>query len=136
MSAPLSHPMIPMLRTIGRRASARVRLCIPAQVLLLQGLENCLLDDLSQAGARVTIAARPPGIGAGVVLTAKGLDAFGTVIWAHGARFGLAFEELLPLSDVVNARHFAHAHAEYEAAQNARNASLFGPGSPWLQQQG
>ncbi len=135
MSAPLSHPIIPMPRTIGRRAAARVRLCIPAQVMLLQGLENCLLDDLSQAGARVTIAARLPGIGAGVVLKAKGLDAFGTVIWAQGARFGLAFEELLPLPDVVNARHFADAHAEYQAAQHARNARLFVQGAPRLRRQ-
>ncbi|MEI6642620.1 MAG: PilZ domain-containing protein [Novosphingobium sp.] len=104
----------------GRRAMPRVRLCIPAQVLLLQGLQNCQLDDLSQTGASVTLAARMPEPGAGVVLKAKGLDIFGTVVWSEGARFGIAFEEPLPLHDVVNVRHFADSWAEHEAARQRR----------------
>ena len=136
MSALSSQPIIPMPRITGRRATPRVRLYIPAQALLLQGLENCLLDDLSQSGARVTLAGRLPSVGAGVVLTAKGLDVFGSVIWSQGARFGIAFEEPLSLPEVVSARHFADAYAEHETALQRRNAQVFVQGRPGLRRSG
>ena len=99
---------------------------------LLNGLENCLLDDLSQTGARVTLAGRIPQPGSGVVLKAKGLDVFGTVVWAEGARFGILFDERLPLHDVVNVRHLADAWVEHEAGQARRNARIFVQGRPRL----
>lgn len=132
MSPPPSQPIIPMPRITGRRALPRVRLYIPAKALLLHGQENCLLDDLSQAGARVTIAARLPSVGAGVVLKANGLDVFGNVVWAQGARFGIVFEEPLPLHEVVNVRHFADAHADHERALLRRTARNFVQGRPPL----
>lgn len=135
MSALLSKQIVPMPHMTGRRAMPRVRLYIPAQVLLLQGLEKCLLDDLSQSGARVTMAGRVPMPGAGVVLKAKGLDVFGTVVWSQGARFGIAFEEPLPLHDVVNVRHFADGFQQYETAQHRRNARNFVQGPPRLRRQ-
>ena len=108
----------------------RVRLGIPAKVQLLHGLENCLLDDLSQTGARVTLAGSLPGPGAGVVVKAAGLDVFGNVVWSNGARFGIVFEEPLPLHHVVNVRHLADSYAEHEAAQMRRNARMFVQGGP------
>lgn len=114
-----------MPRITGRRTASRVRLCIPATVLLLNGLENCLLDDLSQSGARVTIASKPPSVGAGVVLRTNELEAFGTVVWSQGARFGFEFEEPLQLHEVVNVRHYADTYAEQMAAQVRRNARNF-----------
>ncbi|WP_292931468.1 PilZ domain-containing protein [Novosphingobium sp. PASSN1] len=114
----------------------RVRLCIPAKVQMLHGLENTLLDDLSQTGARVTLAGRLPGAGAGVVVKAAGLDVFGNVVWAKGARFGIVFEEPLPLHDVVNVRHLADAYAEHEAEQMRRNARMFVQGGPRLRRPG
>lgn len=125
MSPMPSQPIVPKPRITGRRATPRVRLYIPATVLLLQGKENCLLDDLSQTGARVTLAGRLPGVGAGLVLTTTGLDVFGSVVWAHGSRFGMRFEEPLPLHDVVSMRHYADAHADYEQALLRRNARTF-----------
>ncbi len=121
MSAPSFQSIVPMPRITGRRASPRVRLYIPATVLLLHGRENCLLDDLSQNGARVTLAGRIPGVGAGVVLCATGLDVFGSVVWSQGARFGIQFEEPLPLHEVVNVRHHADARARQEAANTLRH---------------
>lgn len=132
MSAYSSQPIIPMPRITGRRATPRVRLFIPATVLLLHGKEKCLLDDLSQAGARVTLASKLPALGAGVVLEAAGLDVFGTVVWSHGARFGIEFEEPLALHDVVNVRHFADAYAIHELAQARRHARQFVQGRPGL----
>ena len=136
MSAPTALPLFPGAHLTGRRALPRLRLGIPAQVLLLKGLDNCLLDDLSQSGARVTLAGWPPSVGAGVVLTAQGLDVFGSVIWARDGRFGIAFEEPLPLHTVVNLRHFADAYAEHEAEQARRNARMFVQGRPRLRRFG
>jgi hypothetical protein len=132
MSALPNMPLPARPRITGRRAMPRVRLYIPAQVMLLNGMQNCLLDDLSQTGARVTLAGRMPQPGSGVVLKAKGLDVFGTVVWSEGARFGILFDEPLPLHDVVNVRHFADAWTEHEAAQARRNARMFVQGRPRL----
>lgn len=114
----------------------RVRLGIPAKVQLLHGLENCLLDDLSQTGARVTLAGSLPRPGAGVVVKAAGLDVFGNVVWSHGARFGIVFEEPLPLHDVVNVRHIADSFGEHEASQMRRNARLFVQGGARMRRPG
>ena len=132
MNASSALPVFPGTRLTGRRAMPRLRLYMPAKVQMLHGIENCLLDDLSQTGARVTLAARLPATGVGVVLKAKGLDVFGSVVWSHGSRFGIVFEEPLPLHDVVNVRHIADAFAENEAAQMRRNARNFvqGGGPP------
>ena len=132
MTAPRSKPTIPISRITGRRTKARVRLCIPAQVLLIQGLEKCMLDDLSQSGARVTMAAKLPPPGAGVILRAKGLEVFGNVVWSQGARFGILFEGRLPLRDVVSLRNFADAYVDHERAIQLRNARNFVQGSPRL----
>ncbi len=110
----------------------RVRLYIPAKVLLLQGHTNCLLDDLSQTGARVTIAAKLPMPGAGVVLTTQGLDVFGSVVWSQGACFGIVFEEPLPLHDVVGVRHLADARGDHDRAQTRRQERGFPQGRPGL----
>ncbi|WP_421849035.1 PilZ domain-containing protein [Novosphingobium sp.] len=121
MNAQSRKPTIPTPQITGRRSKPRVRLHIPAHVILLQGLVSCQLDDLSQAGARVTIAGKLPGFGAGVVLQTNRLDVFGTVVWSQGACFGIAFEEPLPLHEVVNERHFADANAGHEAAPYRRS---------------
>ncbi len=127
------QPNTPMPRITGRRATPRVRLYIPAQVMLLEGLRNCLLDDMSQAGARVTIAAKLPAIGAGVVVRSTGVEVFGNVVWSLGARFGIVFEEPLALHEVVALRHFADDHADEEMRLQRRNARNFVQGRPRLQ---
>ena len=132
MSAPASRSIIPLPRITGRRATPRVRLYVPAKVQLLSRQENCLLDDLSQVGARVTIAAKLPSCGASVVLTSKGLDVFGTVIWSLGARFAILFEEPLPLDQVIRVRHLADAGSEHEITLKRRSARLILQGRSWL----
>lgn len=135
MTATSALPLFPGSRLTGRRAMPRLRLAMPAKVQLMHGMENCVLDDLSQTGARVTLAGRLPGPGAGVVLKATGLDVFGTVVWSEGSRFGIKFEEPLPLHDVVNVRHIADAYFEHDAAQARRDARNFVQGTPRLRRQ-
>lgn len=126
----MNPPQTPGLT--GRRAVSRVRLFVPADVVLLQGQERCLLDDLSQHGARITVRGHLPRPGSGVVLQVQALDAFGTVIWAMGQRFGLQFDEVLPLPSVIAIRHFADAYVDEEKMLNAQNARIFGQGRPAL----
>ena len=132
MSALPPFAMQPKPKITGRRALSRARLFVPAKVMLLQGLENCVLDDLSQSGARITLAGHMPRRGSGAVLQIQQFEAFGTIIWAVGKRFGMEFEDILPLPQVVAIRHFADAYTEFEARQAERNARNFVQGRPPL----
>jgi len=104
-------------RRAGRRAASRVRLRIPATIILLSGKYACQLDDLSQTGARLTIDPPPPPHASGV-LVINGLEAFGEVVWSSMGRAGMAFDEPMPLEQVIAVRHYADSFAEHE--QNAR----------------
>jgi hypothetical protein len=130
MSALPPDSMSPKPRITGRRAASRVRLFIPAKVMLLQGLEKCTLDDLSQTGARITLPDHMPRTGSGALLMIEKFEFFGTVIWVSGKRFGLEFEEALPLPQVVMIRHFADDFAQHEQANSRSNARSFVQGRP------
>ena len=104
----------------GRRAAPRVRLFVPADIILLRGTEACVLEDLSQHGARVKLATPSPRPGAGVVLQVHSLDVFGTVVWEHGQRFGLVFDEIVPIPQVVTIRQFGDDYTENQASYEAR----------------
>jgi len=121
-----TFPLVARLRrTHGRRTFPRVHLHVPARVLLLAGPRDCLLDDLSQAGARLILTGLIPGPGAGVVLTSNGLDAFGTVVWTQESLVGIAFEESLPLQHVVKMRHFAEDFSAHKVRAERRHAREF-----------
>lgn len=76
----------------GRRAAARLRVSIPARLILLDGSYICPLEDISQTGARVRCAATiAPG--ATGILQCMGLDVLCSIIRNEDGRFGLHFEE-------------------------------------------
>lgn len=104
----------------GRRTASRVRLYVPAEVILLSGLKACWLEDISQYGARVTLTTPLPRPGAGIVLQVDSLDVFGTVVWAEGQRVGLVFDEVVPFPQVVMIRQFGDAYAEHQESYEAR----------------
>ena len=108
----------------GRRAEARVRLGIPATLILLDGHHRCRLDDLSCTGARVSLA-RAPSPGASGVLVVDGVEAFGMVVWSSADRCGFSFEDRVPTDNVVRLRHFADNFAENERKVLERNAREF-----------
>lgn len=117
-SSAQAHPL-------GRRHAARVRLGIPAKIILLSGTYSCRLDDLSQTGARVAIAASQPSPGMSAILTVNGLEVLGTIKWGRAQRYGLQFDEPLPLQQVIAIRHFSDSYTRYEAEQFQRNAREF-----------
>ncbi len=66
------------------------------------------------------------------MLQINDIDVFGTVVWSGGQRFGLQFEEAVPLPQVVGIRHYADSYAENEEMVNRRNARNFVHGRPHL----
>lgn len=102
---PLPHTPVPVPgQPAGRRASARVRLGLPARLELLTGTFTCRLDDISQSGAKIAMAANLPPVGASAVLMINGIEGFGEVVWQRGQFLGMQFDEPLPLASVVALR--------------------------------
>ena len=109
----------------GRRQAARVRLALPAKVILITGHKPCLLDDLSQTGAKITVDQTPPPLGDDAVLMVNGVEAFGTVVWRRGNSFGLCFETAMPIDDVVRLRGCHDHFKTLEEQQQLRQAREF-----------
>lgn len=101
-----------------RRADARVRLHIPARLILLTGTQQCFLEDLSVTGAALIPQDKLPAEGASAILQCEHVEAFGMVRWARHGRVGLMFDEKLPLAQVVSLRHIADS---FEANERERN---------------
>lgn len=91
----------PLVR--GQRGHARVRIGVPARLVTMNGTSSCVLIDVSQSGARVC-AAEPPRVGATVIVERISPELFGTVEWQRGDKFGVRFDTMLTLDDVVQLR--------------------------------
>lgn len=113
----------------GRRESARVRLHIPARLILLTGVQQCMLEDLSVSGAAVIPQDSLPAVGASGILQCSGVEVFGTVQWSRYGRCGIMFDERLPLASVVSLRHVADAFADTERERFRESARAWVQGS-------
>lgn len=107
---PSSPPSGKRPAVTGRRAAARLRLGVDAQLVTLAGSERCELVDLSLGGARVALAREPDGLlgeGEGALIRVAGLEAFGEILrcGSHGLAF--AFDEPLESEDVLAMRDHA-----------------------------
>ena len=69
--------------TPHRRGDARVRLHIPARLILLSGVQQCMLEDLSVTGAALIPKDALPQVGASGILQCENIEAFGTIQWAR-----------------------------------------------------
>lgn len=98
----------------GRRANARLRLNVPATLILVKGTIRCLLDDLSRTGAAITPQGSLPCPGTSAVLRCQHIDVFANVVWTRFGRCGLHFDEKLPMDDVIALRRFADDIESYE----------------------
>lgn len=79
-----------------RRGAARLRVSIPAELVLLERNCACSLADISLTGARVACDA-PPRSGATAILKCAPLEVLCTVIRVQGKAVGLRFEEEVDL---------------------------------------
>lgn len=106
---------------VGRRAAARLRLHVPAELVLTDGRERCLLDDISTTGARLTIA-RELVPASWAVLQCGGVEAFGEVMWSRRGHCGLRFESPLDRRIVLAMRGIRDRLAEAEIEERRRIA--------------
>lgn len=98
----------PML--IGRRASARLRVAIPARLVSIYSTQNCILLDISRNGARLALANPVAEHQSGVVEVAR-LELFGAIVraerGAEGGANAMAFEDPITEAEVLAVRRFA-----------------------------
>jgi hypothetical protein len=108
-----------------RRANPRVRLHIPARLMLIEGIEQCMLADMSISGAGVIPQNINPRVGTSGILQCEKIAIFGEVIWTTGGRSGVKFEKCLPLAAVVAIRHFADTYDAKARAEFLNRARLW-----------
>ncbi len=117
---------------IGRRASSRLRLSIPAKLQTLCDNRRCILIDLSRGGAAIALE-KPLRLDEGVILQVASIDQFGTVVRQrkseNGGVNGIRFENELTDSEVVNLRHFADGIEDIEKTRLLREARQWVTGS-------
>ena len=87
----------------GRRIAARARVALAASIESVRGTERAVLRNLSETGAMLEVA-HLPAVGADAIVRCGSLDCFGTVVWARFRWCGVAFEESIPLSEVLRIR--------------------------------
>ncbi|MDT0508836.1 PilZ domain-containing protein [Novosphingobium sp. MMS21-SN21R] len=109
----------------GRRAESRVRLHIPARLILLTGVVNCMLEDLSVTGAALIPQGELPPVDASGILQCEGLEVFGVIRWARYGRCGMLFDERLPLANVISMRHIADAYEHNERERFRQSAKAW-----------
>ena len=91
---------------IGRRTDARLRLAVPATLVLVDGTFKSTLENVSRTGARVLLAGGDVRIEQSGFLRCRGLELFCTVVWSRGARCGVQFDELLGEEQLLDLRWY------------------------------
>jgi hypothetical protein len=97
---------------IGRRASPRLRLRVPAQLATLDGPKHVILDDLSETGAQITLP-QEQRFSSGLLQWLT-YDVFADLIWQEGLSCGLLFEERLTEEVLLETRRQAPGLKDHE----------------------
>lgn len=111
----------------GRRATARVRLALPARIETIRGMQSVTLVNLSQTGAQVA-AEEVPAAGSELVLMCGAIDVFATVKWSRDGRCGLRFDEPVGREELLSLRQEADAAARAPDAAQWRAAREWAAG--------
>lgn len=83
----------------GNRHYNRLRLGVPASLVLPHGAQACLIDDISCTGARLRID-RPLAARQSAELVFHELRLFAAVRWVRGNECGLEFDHPLDAEDM------------------------------------
>lgn len=103
----------------GRRISSRLRLNIPARLVLVSGNFDCLLNDISVRGARVSLA-EPPRSSNSALLQFRQLEIFCDVVWSHADQSGLRFADALSTEILIELRGIADNFSAQDRFEKAR----------------
>ena len=111
----------------GQRNFNRLRLGVPASLVLVHETKRCLIDDISTSGVRLRIdyAVLP---GATTQLVFHELRAYATVMWCHGGECGLRFETPLDLEDMQGMLWITENRAVYDRICNEAHALAWSEG--------
>lgn len=104
-SSPVTAKPSQPIANIGRRAVARLRLSIPAQIITVCETRRCILLDLSRTGARIGLETALNEGDCGF-LDFAGYEAFCTVLRASPGVNGLQFDVPLTDADVLAVRAY------------------------------
>lgn len=100
---------------VGRRNAPRLRLALPATLLTIFGRQHCILIDISQTGAQVSLG-EPLVEESAVELYIGGFELFGFVvrrqIGPKGGINGLEFEAPLAEADVLAIRAYSETYED------------------------
>lgn len=100
----------------NRRRTGRAMLAFPGKLALSDGNFDCIVEDLSLGGARITcFRAITPDREAW--LKFDRFKVFGTINWRDGNEYGVAFEEALPKRVILEMRDHAADISGYERRQ-------------------
>lgn len=95
---------------VGRRASARLRLAVPARFVSVTATQACILLDVSRSGARIALARPAPCRQSGYIAIGW-LEPFGMVVRSEclgdGGINAVAFDEPIGQTDVLAIRRYA-----------------------------
>lgn len=116
---------------IGRRASPRVRVHLPATLVTTDASAPCIIENISAGGARVHLG-RVPQTGISVYIMCGGMELFGTVACALGQRCGIWFDHELTPAVVVAIRRFADDYAVRMRAEAEQTGDIGAGGSGLL----
>ena len=97
----------------GSRFANRLRLGVPAGLVLTHRTHRCLIDNISSSGARIRIEHTIES-GRTAMLQFHQLRAYGTVIWCRDGECGLRFDRKLPQDDMEGFLWIVQHPTEYE----------------------
>jgi hypothetical protein len=106
----------------GRRTYSRLRLRLPARLVLLDRTVSAILCDLSVGGAQVQLP-DPAGVGRQAILAWSNFEAFGTIGWVEGNRCGITFEEPVAPPVLIATRDLNDAQALPDELEMTREAA-------------
>lgn len=88
-----------LARQPGKRAANRLRLGVPAGLVLTHRTQRCLIDDISATGVHIRVEDRlVPGRTA--MLCFHELRLYGTIMWCRSGECGIRFDRKLPQEDM------------------------------------
>lgn len=103
----------------GRRRHSRLRVCLPARLITLDGTLAATLLDLSFRGAKVALGRCDLRCGDNAVLTWSTFEAFCTVAWVKDDACGLDFDVPLRPNLLIATRDLADATRKVDARRTA-----------------
>jgi hypothetical protein len=111
----------------GKRSFTRLRLNVPATLVLPHGRHACTIDNVSVSGARVRCDV-PLRVGNSLELRFDRHCMFATVSWTRGIQAGLAFSDYLDQDAMRRLLWIVENRNDWDAQREANGARSWSSG--------